>query len=95
MIWQFVYHKGPAHQIGMVETKDKADEGRAFLIAQAWCLKNNMRGPAGVKPMILADESILAEHIPAPPAQVPDPITATTSDGPLAAFGKGIAKAFR
>ena len=44
--------------MGCVETKGE-DEAVAMAVATAWCEKNGMRPPAGVRRWILADERIL------------------------------------
>ena len=38
----------------------ESSEERAYLVAQTWCGQNGLRGPTNLKPMVVADESILA-----------------------------------
>ena len=77
MIWQFNYHRGPAPLTGFIETV-RDEESVAFLVAQAWCERNSMRPPAGIKRMILADESILGLPSVGTDA-LPDAVAATTA----------------
>ena len=58
MLWSFMYHKGPAHFYGCVET-ESSEEQVGLDVATAWCESTGCRPPASVKPMILADERIL------------------------------------
>ena len=75
-IWEFNYHRGSAMLVGHVLA---GDEGKAMLVAQAWCAGLGFRGPASVRPFIAADETILGaspgtmESVP-----LPSPVEATT-----------------
>ena len=90
MIWQFNYHRGPAPLTGFIETT-RDEESVAFQVAQQWCERNGMRPPAGIKRMILADESILG--LPAVAADpLPDAVASTTAQP---SFGQKIANAFK
>lgn len=88
MIWQFNYHRGSAPLVGMIETTtpgsptevSEEDHRLALAVAVAWCNTNGARPPAGIRPMILADESILCKVKPVeePIPVLPDGIAATT-----------------
>ena len=77
MIWQFNYHRGPAPLSGCVETI-RDSEAVALAVATAWCNANSMRPPAGVRRMILADESILKVPVGPEVLPLPDAVAATT-----------------
>ena len=55
-LWSFNYHRGPAFKTAIVRARG---EVMALAVASAWCLKNGLRAPSGVLPMVVADESIL------------------------------------
>lgn len=55
-LWTFTYKVGPAPKSGTVRAKDE-DEG--YRVACEWCRQNELRAPAKVFPMILADATIL------------------------------------
>ena len=81
MLWQFMYHRGPAPLNGVIETEGN-DEGTAMRVAIAWCSRNGMRSPAGIRPMILADEAILKlPELGPEPEELPDAVAATTGSG--------------
>ena len=96
MLWSFMYHRGPAPLQGIIETEAPDDERVAMAVATIWCQANGMRPPASVRPMILADESIVPpgffEKPPETevPRELPDVIAATTGG-----FVAGVKAAFR
>jgi hypothetical protein len=85
MIWSFMYHKGPAHYFGHVETDgdamDETAQGIALEIATRWCETERARPPAQVKPFILATEAILAKPKPGTEPERASAVASTTSLG--------------
>ena len=92
-LWLFAYKNGPAPaRDAMVWGKD---EGEAYRVACAWCLKQGYRLPAAVRPAVVAGPSILGEPLPAEPKPepLPDPVAATT--GTMGSMKEAISRAFR
>ena len=56
MLWMFNYKKGPAPMTGCVEA---STEALAYEVMTAWAAKSGVLALGGLRPMILADESIL------------------------------------
>ncbi len=55
-LWRFNYRRGSAPMTGVVRARTAA---LAFKVAAKFCELNGFRTPAGIDPMVLADESIL------------------------------------
>ena len=55
-LWSFNFHKGKAFKTAIVRAKD---ERTAIQVAAEWCRQNGYRAPAGILPMVVADEGIL------------------------------------
>lgn len=75
-LWSFIYHRGPASLTGIVRA---SSEAKAIEVVDRWCRNNNFRPPASVRPMVVADESILGEPVKEQPKPVPTAVEATTA----------------
>ena len=91
MIWQFNYHRGSAFLSGFIETS-KDEESVAYRVAEAWCRSNTVRGPSGVRRMILADESILKNVVEPEAEPLPDASASTSAE---MSFGQKIVNVFK
>ena len=59
-LWRFAYKCGNAPMTGIVRAQTEA---QGYEVAVMWCRLNDVRPPAKVFPMILADQSILAAKV--------------------------------
>ena len=66
MLWQFNYHRGSAPLSAIVEARDQE---WAMEVAKEWCKRSGNRPPAAVRPMVVADESIVGPEFGATAAQ--------------------------
>lgn len=62
-LWRFNYRRGSAPLQGVVRARTREI---AWLVCQKWCELNGFRTPAGIEPMVVADESILDQAADTP-----------------------------
>lgn len=77
-LWQFTYHRGPAPLTAVVRA---SSEDLAMAVATKWCRSKGYRPQSSVRPMIVADESILdpVKETPVAAAEIPTAVQATTA----------------
>ena len=71
MLWQFNYHRGSAPLSAIVEARDQE---WAMEVAKEWCKRSGNRPPAAVRPMVVADESIVGPQFGATVNSAVDPV---------------------